>query len=141
MSRHAHSGAALALGAIAALFASARTRIWRGRPSQHPRTGDFFVGIKVSQPDEKGAVTVSGQSYVGFAKPAKKRYPYPLVLIHGGGGQSTDWFSTVDGRDGWRNYFVADGIDTYWFDRPGLAGRPRTRATAMVVSDKPTRCR
>ena len=40
-------------------------------------------------------------------------------MIHGGGGQGTDWLETPDGRDGWADYFVADGWDVYVIDRPG----------------------
>jgi pimeloyl-ACP methyl ester carboxylesterase len=86
--------------------------------------GNFTVGGSVSEPDGNNAVTVSGRSYVGYAVPAEQSVSMPLVLIHGGGGQASDWFSTVDGRDGWRNYFLAAGISTYWMDRPGLGRSP-----------------
>jgi pimeloyl-ACP methyl ester carboxylesterase len=69
-------------------------------------------------------VQIKNQSYVGFQLPAEKKHPYPLILIHGGGGQSSDWFSTPDGRDGWRDYFVAAGFDVYWVDRPGYGRAP-----------------
>lgn len=82
--------------------------------------GGFVVGAEVGGEGQ----SVSGQSYVGFAKPAEPAYETPLVLIHGGGGQSADWFATVDGRDGWRSYFLAAGINTYWLDRPGLGRSP-----------------
>lgn len=86
--------------------------------------GHFFVGMDVSEPAENGSVQVSNQMYVGFQLPAEKTHPYPLVLVHGGGGQSSDWFSTPDGRDGWRDYFVAAGFDVYWIDRPGFGRSP-----------------
>lgn len=66
--------------------------------------------------------------YVGYQLPAEKTHPYPLVLIHGGGGQATDWFSTPDERDGWRDYFVAAGFDVYWIDRPGYGRSPTNSA-------------
>lgn len=89
--------------------------------------GNFYVGLEVSEPAENGAVKVKNQMYVGFQLPAEKKHPFPLILIHGGGGQSTEWFSTPDGRDGWRDYFLAAGFDVYWIDRPGF-GRSPTNA-------------
>lgn len=89
--------------------------------------GHFFTGIEVSEPAENGAVKVMNQTYVGFQLPADKQHPFPIVLVHGGGGQSTDWFSTPDGRAGWRDYFLAAGYDVYWVDRPGY-GRAPTNA-------------
>ena len=50
---------------------------------------------------------IQGQMFVGFDLLARKRHPYPLVLVHGGGGQATDWMGTPDGRDGWLDYFLA----------------------------------
>jgi len=86
--------------------------------------GHFYVGMQVSEPAENGAVHISNQMYVGYQLPAEKRHPYPLVLVHGGGGQASDWFSTPDGRDGWRDYFLAAGFDVYWVDRPGFGRSP-----------------
>ena len=66
--------------------------------------------------------------YVGFQLPARKRHPYPLVLVHGGGGQATDWMGTPDGRDGWLDYFLAAGYDVYFVDRPGHGRSPNSRS-------------
>ncbi|MDT8397512.1 MAG: alpha/beta fold hydrolase [Pseudomonadales bacterium] len=90
--------------------------------------GHFYVGLKVSEPAENGAVQVKNQMFVGYQLAAERRHPYPLILIHGGGGQSTDWFSTPDGRDGWRDYFLAAGFDVYWIDRPGYGRSPTNPA-------------
>jgi pimeloyl-ACP methyl ester carboxylesterase len=86
--------------------------------------GHFYVGLEISEAAETDSVEVKNQMYVGYQLPAERRHPLPLVLIHGGGGQSTDWFSTPDGRDGWRDYFLADGFDVYWVDRPGYGRSP-----------------
>jgi pimeloyl-ACP methyl ester carboxylesterase len=50
------------------------------------------------------------------------------VLVHGGGGQATDWMGTPDGRDGWLDYFLAAGFDVYFVDRPGHGRSPNARA-------------
>ncbi|GFK17752.1 alpha/beta fold hydrolase [Corynebacterium glutamicum] len=47
-----------------------------------------------------------------------------LVLIHGGGGQGTDWLSTVDGRPGWAHHFVESGYPVYVVDRAGHGRSP-----------------
>ena len=81
--------------------------------------GFFWVGAN-PKPVERGLLgasppgpgtAVEGQMYVGFQLLAQRRHPYPLVLIHGGGGQATDWMGTPDGRDGWMDYFLAAGYD------------------------------
>lgn len=71
--------------------------------------GHFFVGAEFSDPAQDGSVTVSNQMYVGYQLVAEPKHPYPLILVHGGGGQASDWFSTPDGRDGFRDYFLAAG--------------------------------
>ena len=86
--------------------------------------GHFFVGGQSTEAADNGSVQVYNQMFVGYQLPAEKRHPYPLVLVHGGGGQATDWFSTPDGRDGWRDYFLAAGFDVYWVDRPGYGRSP-----------------
>jgi pimeloyl-ACP methyl ester carboxylesterase len=42
-----------------------------------------------------------------------------LVLIHGGGGQGTDWLGTPDGRPGWAPELADRGHRVYVVDRPG----------------------
>jgi pimeloyl-ACP methyl ester carboxylesterase len=98
--------------------------------------GFFWVGARPTKV-EKGFVgfgppapgtAIVGQMYVGFQLAANKRHPYPLVLIHGGGGQATDWMGTPDGRDGWVDYFLAAGFDVYFVDRPGHGRSPNSRS-------------
>lgn len=110
---------ALALGTVPAVHAEGEAGILSLRAQGH-----FYVGLDVSAPAENGAVEVRNQMYVGYQLPAQRRHRLPLILIHGGSGQSTDWFSTPDGRDGWRDWFLADGFDVYWVDRPGYGRSP-----------------
>jgi pimeloyl-ACP methyl ester carboxylesterase len=98
--------------------------------------GFFWVGVRTKEvqvPGAQGAPArtghvIEGQMYVGFQLPAQKRHPYPLVLVHGGGGQATDWMGTPDGRDGWLDYFLAAGFDVYFVDRPAHGRSPNHRA-------------
>ena len=56
--------------------------------------------------------------------PAQVRHPFPVVLVHGGGGQGTDWMGTPDGRPGWFQYLVQEGYKVYVVDRPGHGRSP-----------------
>ncbi|WP_233206070.1 alpha/beta fold hydrolase [Cryobacterium sp. N19] len=59
-----------------------------------------------------------GPAYVQWEAPAEVTGA-PFILIHGGGGQSTDWLLTPDGRPGWAQLLVAAGHPVYLIDRPG----------------------
>lgn len=48
----------------------------------------------------------------------------PLVLVHGGGGQGTDWLGTIDGKPSWAHYFVTAGYPVYVVDRVGHGRSP-----------------
>lgn len=85
--------------------------------------GGFFVGVDYDVAED-GNIDVVGQSWVGFGLPVEQSTSKPVILIHGGGGQSADWLTTVDGRDGWASYLMANGVATYWIDRPGLGRSP-----------------
>jgi pimeloyl-ACP methyl ester carboxylesterase len=89
--------------------------------------GEKFVGFE-TEPGDGGSVNVRNGMFVQYMLPAQHRHKYPLVLIHGGGGQGTDWLQTPDGRDGWADYFVADGWDVYVVDRPSH-GRSQSNAS------------
>ena len=98
--------------------------------------GFFWVGAQPTEvesgmlgfgPPGPGTA-IEGQMYVGFQLAAEPQHPYPLVLVHGGGGQATDWMGTPDGRDGWLDYFLAAGFDVYFVDRPAHGRSPNARA-------------
>lgn len=80
--------------------------------------GAKFVGY-TSEAGDNGSRDVFNPMFVQYLLPADRQHRYPVVMIHGGGGQGTDWLETPDGRDGWVDYFVADGWDVYVVDRPG----------------------
>ncbi|CAM3140407.1 Alpha/beta hydrolase family protein [Arthrobacter ulcerisalmonis] len=60
-----------------------------------------------------------GQMYVEWMAPSRITQPYPLIFVHGGGGQGTDWLGTPDGRPGWAERFLREGYAVYVVDRPG----------------------
>ena len=104
--------------AVAAVFASTAFAGGEAGPLALRDLGAKFVGYATKQA-EKGSIDVANPMFVQYMLPVNKKHPHPIVLIHGGGGQGTDWLQTPDGRDGWADYFVADGWDVYVVDRPG----------------------
>lgn len=89
--------------------------------------GCFWVGVDY---ERRGADTLPDgtQLYVEYQVPADLVQPYPVVLIHGGGAQATDWMSTPDGRPGWRTLLLQRGFAVYLLDRPGHGRSPRSLA-------------
>ncbi|MFG2969390.1 alpha/beta fold hydrolase [Streptomyces sp. NPDC048288] len=81
-----------------------------------------------------GASAPGGAMYVEWEKPEGLGSATPIVLVHGGGGQGTDWLATPDGRPGWAPLLVELGWPVYVVDRPGYgraaggAGADRTPA-------------
>jgi pimeloyl-ACP methyl ester carboxylesterase len=88
--------------------------------------GARFVAYATEARDN-GSVDVVNAMFVQYLLPTRRRHDFPIVMIHGGGGQGTDWLQTPDGRDGWADYFAADGWDVYVVDRPGH-GRSQSHA-------------
>jgi pimeloyl-ACP methyl ester carboxylesterase len=83
--------------------------------------GCFWVGVqRKSMP--YGTIA-QGQMYVQYMIPAEKRYPYPVVMVHGGGGQGCHMMG-IGGRPGWVHYFVQAGYSVYWLDRPSYGRSP-----------------
>ncbi len=72
----------------------------------------------------RGTVVNGAQMYVEHWIPAQVRHPYPVVLIHGGYGQGSEWFSTPDGRRGWATLLLEQGYKVYVLDRPGQGRNP-----------------
>jgi pimeloyl-ACP methyl ester carboxylesterase len=72
----------------------------------------------------RGTVCNGMQMYVEHWIPREVRHPYPVVLIHGGFGQGSDWFSTFDGKRGWATLFLEQGYKVYVLDRPGQGRNP-----------------
>src|SRR5580704_15405996 len=83
--------------------------------------GCFWVGVqRKSMP--YGTIA-QGQMFVQYMIPAEKRYQYPIVMVHGGGGQGTHMMG-IGGRPGWVHYFVQAGYSVYWLDRPSYGRSP-----------------
>lgn len=86
------------------------------------RRGYFWVPGDIVETTD--GTLQSGPLFVQWEAPETVTAPYPLVLVHGGGGQGTDWLMTVDGRPGWATRFVEAGFAVYVVDRAGHGRSP-----------------
>lgn len=83
--------------------------------------GYFWTGVERKKMPYGTIAT--GQMFVQYFVPAQVRYPYPVVLIHGGGGQATHMMG-VGGRPGWLHHFVQEGYRVFMVDRPAWGRSP-----------------
>jgi len=83
--------------------------------------GCFWVGVQRKKMSY-GTIPM-GQTYVQYMIPAEKKHPYPIVMVHGGGGQGMHMMG-IGRRPGWVHYFVQAGYAVYWIDRPGFGRSP-----------------
>jgi pimeloyl-ACP methyl ester carboxylesterase len=86
------------------------------RPLEIADQGCFFAGGRYVE--GKTGRIMNGQMFVQYQVPAKRRFPYPVVMIHGGGQTGVNFLGTPDGRRGWADYFVASGHAVYVVDQP-----------------------
>lgn len=95
---------------------------WLTAPVTRSRRGHFWVtGARVTQ---NGRQYQKGPMYVAWQAPEFVTQPYPVVLVHGGTLQGTEWLDTPDGRPGWAQRFVEAGFVVFCVDRPGHGRSP-----------------
>lgn len=88
--------------------------------------GGFFVGgetvpftrVELGKFVADGHVTVN-QMYVHYMIPEKSEGQYPVVMVHGMALTGNSWETTPDGRMGWDEYFVRQGIAAFVVDQVG----------------------
>ena len=91
-------------------------------PVTTSRRGSFWItGERVTGPL---GTAQRGPMYVAWEAPADPAPGPPWVLVHGGGGQGTDYLTTPDGRLGWSRLLVEQGHTVYVVDRPGHGRSP-----------------
>ena len=97
-------------------------RFWKRGAIRQSRRGDFWL------PGDR--VTIDGQQYqhgamfVSWEAPPSPDKPVPVVLVHGGAVQGTEWLDTPDGRPGWAQRFVEAGYPVFVVDRPTQGRSP-----------------
>jgi pimeloyl-ACP methyl ester carboxylesterase len=76
--------------------------------------------------------------YVEYQSPQVKKFPDPIVMVHGAGHTGKTWDETPDGREGWKTYFLRKGFAVYVVDHAGR-GRsgfdPTRNNRAKATSD------
>ena len=75
----------------------------------------FTPGGVPAKMDPNGKYQVE-QMYVQYFLPQNRKGKLPLLMWHGGGLTGVTYETTPDGREGWLNYFIRKGWDTYISD-------------------------
>jgi pimeloyl-ACP methyl ester carboxylesterase len=108
--------------------------------------GTFYVGGAVEFRSPNSSSTVTGdprslpgniavhQMYVEYQIPNVRKYPYPIVFMHGGGHTGEFFRTTPDGRQGWFTSFTKRGFAVYSVDgaNRGRAGWDPTKRFAAT---------
>ena len=103
--------------------ASNRVRpFWADVAPRTIRRGRFWVAGERVERD--GKTFQRGPMFAEWEAPERVTRPYPIVLVHGGGFQGTEWLDTPDGRPGWAQRLVEAGYATVVVDRPGHGRSP-----------------
>ena len=95
---------------------------WENTPARISRRGNFWVSGERATHDAK--TFQRGPMFVDWEAPESVTQPYPVVLVHGGGLQGTEWLDTPDGRPGWAQRLVEAGYAVLLVDRPGHGRSP-----------------
>ena len=97
-------------------------RFWMAAPPRTSRRGQFWVpGERVSV---DGKTYQRGPMFVAWEAPEQVTQPHPVVLVHGGAMQGTEWLDTPDGRPGWAQRLVEAGYAVFVVDRPTQGRSP-----------------
>lgn len=84
---------------------------WVDTPTRTSRRGHFWVtGAHVTH---NGQTFQRGPMFVDWKAPERVTQPHPVVLVHGGTLQGTEWLNTPDGRPGWAQRFVEAGYAVF----------------------------
>src|SRR5579862_9269939 len=92
-----------ALGAGSPLAAQTGTAAAADAPIDLAEWSFFWVGVERAE-IPRGTVINGKQMYVEYQIPTRVKHPYPIVLVHGGGGQGTDWMGTPTGAEAGRQF-------------------------------------
>ncbi|MGN8057645.1 EthD family reductase [Pedobacter sp. 22163] len=96
--------------------------VWADKPLRTSRRGHFWINGERLKIDNK--TYQHGPMYVFWEVPEKITKIYPVILVHGGTLQGTEWMDTPDGRPGWAQRFLENGYPVFIVDRPGHGRSP-----------------
>jgi pimeloyl-ACP methyl ester carboxylesterase len=100
---------------------------WAKAPLRNTRRGHIWIpGDKIQI---AGQTCQRGPLFAEWETPETVTQPYPIILLHGGGYQATEWLDTPDGRPGWAQRLVEAGYAVVLADRPGQGRSPYHVAT------------
>jgi pimeloyl-ACP methyl ester carboxylesterase len=116
--------ALVAAAALVALGAAAGAQ--EAGPLAIAKQGYFFVGGAYH--DTPNGKIMAGHTYVEYQIPQRRTQRYPLVMIAGGAMSGANFSGTPDGRDGWAQYFLAQGYAVYLVDQVGRGRSPYVEA-------------
>ncbi len=103
-------------------FAQPTKPFWADVPARTSRRGNYWLpGERVSL---GGKTYQRGPLYVAWESPEHVTQPHPIVLVHGGATQGTEWLDTPDGRPGWAQRLVEAGYVVLNVDRPTQGRSP-----------------
>lgn len=97
-------------------------KFWETTAARTVRRGHVWIaGDRVRR---DGQTTQRGPLFAEWEAPETVTRPWPVILVHGGGYQGTEWLDTPDGRPGWQQRLVEAGYATVIVDRPGQGRSP-----------------
>ena len=96
--------------------------VWTATPLRTTRRGNFWIpGERVTL---DGKTFQRGPMFVAWEASERVTQPYPIILVHGGALQGTEWLDTPDGRPGWAQRLVEAGYAVFVVDRPSQGRSP-----------------
>jgi pimeloyl-ACP methyl ester carboxylesterase len=100
----------------------ANPKFWEQATLRTVRRGNFWIPGERFSTDEQ--TYQRGPMFVSWEAPQRVTRPHPIVLVHGGAVQGTEWLDTPDGRPGWAQRLVDDGYVVLVVDRPTQGRSP-----------------
>lgn len=95
---------------------------WEKAILRTTRRGHFWVtGERLTK---DGLTYQAPPMFVQWESPETITKPHPVILVHGGRMQGTEWLDTPDGRPGWAQRLLEDGYVVLVVDRPGHGRSP-----------------
>lgn len=95
---------------------------WLAAEPRTKRRGHFWIpGDRIKA---HGETVQRGPLFADWEAPVEVTQPFPVILVHGGGYQGTEWMDTPDGRPGWAQRLVEAGYAVVIVDRPGQGRSP-----------------